>query len=172
MAEDEKVEDLGPDKLADLEACRAWVREQTSAPRPTETSSDKVRLIGEILESGSVQPHERQKLHALGVVLGDALAQEIPGMAWKMVTNQLGRHLALVYRDISITLLPVTMISRRLEKGEPVQIGDLFTATCAHVQEVLQRPDLDSRPQQQSQPSQPKPQGWLSRLFGRGEAGR
>jgi hypothetical protein len=151
MVKPDLYEELTPQELAGLDESRRWVLAHCSEPRATETPVGKAWLISEILQRNFVQPDETSKLMALGVLFGDALAQEIPSLSWKAVTDQFGRSPALVYGDTSVTLFPVTMISRRIERGESFDAVELFAATCAEVRQFSQRRDLAPRPRASSQ---------------------
>ena len=58
-----------------------------------------------------------------------------------MVEDQYGRDPALKYKDSSIIIFPLTMISKRVEKGEQVDVFALFNDTAAKVEDLLGQDD-------------------------------
>ena len=122
-----KTDDLRADELADLEAKRAWVRDHFSDEKrgDYEKLAGKLKVLDVILGNGWVQPTETIKLQCLGVTFGDALAQEL-GLTWIAIEDERGRDPGLVIPGTSIQLFPMTSISKRVERGESVDVYELF----------------------------------------------
>ena len=57
--------------------------------------------------------------------MGEVFAKEL-GFHWVIVEDQYGRDLALQYEKTSIIIFPLTMISKRVEKGEKPNLADIF----------------------------------------------
>jgi hypothetical protein len=76
------------------------------------------------------------KLQSLGIALGDALAQKL-GLQWVAVQDEYGRDPALRLEGTSVLLFPLTMISKRIERGEDVDVYQLFEGVCAKVGEII-----------------------------------
>jgi len=120
-------EPLGPEDLANLDAARAWVKghfteNQDEKYAPIE---GKLRVIDAILGNGWIELSETRKLQSLGVAFGDAIAQKLM-LDWVMVDDEFGRSPALNWPGSSLICSPVTMISKRVEEGERVDVYDLF----------------------------------------------
>jgi hypothetical protein len=98
----------------------------------------KLVLVDTILTSGWVRSDETWKLHSLGVALGDALMERM-GLQWVIIEDEYGRDVALQDGDTSLRLFPLTMISKRVEKGESVDVTDLFNKVCAGTDEYRRR---------------------------------
>lgn len=86
----------------------------------------KVQVLQAVLDNGWVVQGEAAKLQALGVVFGDALA-ELLGAPWVIVDDEYGRDLALLVSDDPVLLFPVTMIAKRVEDGQPVDVTELLS---------------------------------------------
>jgi hypothetical protein len=71
------------------------------------------------------QPYE---LRSLGVAFGDVLASELP-LSWVMVTDEYGTDLTLRYKDKPVNINALTMISKRVERGEVVNLARLLQIT-------------------------------------------
>jgi hypothetical protein len=78
------------------------------------------------------------KLQCLGITFGDAVAQEL-GLEWVSVEDEYGRDPALRLSGTSVILFPLTMISKRMERGEEVDILAMFRGTCERVREIVAR---------------------------------
>jgi len=59
----------------------------------------------------------------MGICFGDALASYIPGLNWMLVTDEYGTDPTLRYRNSSLQINALTMISKRFEGGEEVNIA-------------------------------------------------
>ena len=133
----QSIHELSSEEITRLEAQRKWVREhyEPAAQKNYETVKGKVRLIAAIIGNAWIEPHETIKLQSLGVSLGDAIAQEL-GLEWVAVEDEFGRDPALILRGTSIKIFPVTMISKRIERGEQVDAVEMFGNTCKTILEI------------------------------------
>jgi hypothetical protein len=137
MDMDQKCEPLNPDDIADLAAKRTWVREHydEAARHKYDTLDGKLRLIDTILRNKWIAPGETLKLQRLGVTFGDALAQKL-GLTWVAVEDQYGRDPALTVEGTSILAFPLTSISKRVERGEEVEVYGLFEDACGTIERL------------------------------------
>jgi len=134
---DQKLQSLNSDDIADLEAKRTWVRDHydEAAQHKYNTLDGKLRLLDTILQNGWIAPDETLKLQCLGVTFGDALAQRL-GLTWVAVEDEYGRDPALTLDGTSVRVFPLTSISKRVERGENVEVYQLFEAACAAIERV------------------------------------
>ncbi|ARZ74956.1 hypothetical protein CCR98_12460 [Stenotrophomonas sp. WZN-1] len=63
---------------------------------------------------------------ALGVAFGDTLAQRVPGLAWMQVTDAWGIDAVLRYADSSLQIGASTLLLKRVEQGEVIDIAHLL----------------------------------------------
>jgi hypothetical protein len=135
----ETVSDL---LLPNVDTARAWVRDffTPEARHKYDALAEKLRLLQAILDAGWIEPSETAKLQCLGIALGDALVQEL-GMEWVMVEDEKGRDPAIRMPGTTVILFPLTMISKRIERGETVDVGDLFRGVATRARELAQNPD-------------------------------
>lgn len=80
-----------------------------------------LRVVQDLLDRGVLAPDQTYELQALGVVVGDVLAQQL-GLDWVAVEDGYGRSRALAGENATTLLFPVTMISRRVEAGIEVDV--------------------------------------------------
>ena len=127
--------------LSEIEAMRTWVREHyTPETRHLYDSvSGKINLLETILANPWIEPTETLKLQCLGITLGDALAQQLgpEWINWVMVSDEYGRDPALQVTGTSILIFPLTMISKRIEAGEKVIVGEMFNQTILKIKDIL-----------------------------------
>jgi hypothetical protein len=95
----------------------------------------KLGLIRAILAENIFEPNQTYELQCLGVVLGDAFVQELE-MEWIIVEDDTGRDPAVRVPGTTIILYALTMISKRIERGDKVDVFDLFNWAAAKVEEM------------------------------------
>jgi hypothetical protein len=100
-----------------------------------QTTAGKLGTIRAILRSNVFGPTQKYELQCLGIVLGDAFVLEL-GMEWVMVEDEYGRDPALKMPGSSIILYPLTMISRRIERGEKVEIFEFFNNVLSQIAQI------------------------------------
>jgi len=134
---DEKIEPLSNEDVARLDAQRDWVRNHydLEARHKFDTVDGKLRLIDIILREKWISVHETWKLQSLGVVFGDALVQS-QGFHWIMIEDEYGRDPTICVPCTTIKLHCLTVISKRIEDGEDVDVHQLFDQICEHVVEL------------------------------------
>jgi hypothetical protein len=99
------------------------------------TATGKLGTIRALLQAGTFKREQTYELQCLGIVLGDAFVQDL-GMEWIMVEDEYGRDPAIRMPNTSIILYPLTMISKRIERGEQVDVFDLFNGVATQVEDL------------------------------------
>jgi Domain of unknown function (DUF3806) len=102
------------------------------------TAAGKLGTLRAILDGNVFNAKQTHELQCLGIVLGDAFVLDL-GMEWVMVEDAHGRDPAVRVPGTSIILFPLTMISKRVERGEKVDVFDLFNGIAADVEAVRKR---------------------------------
>ena len=100
-----------------------------------QTPAGKLGTLRALLKSKAFRRDQTYELQAMGVVLGDVFAQDM-GFHWIIVEDEYGRDPALQYQDTSILLYPLTMISKRIERSEEVDVFDLYNGMAAEAQKA------------------------------------
>ncbi len=65
------------------------------------------------------------ELQSLGIVLGDALTGSVDGLAWWEVTDEYGTDPTLRYKETTLQINALTMISKRVEDGEECDVAHM-----------------------------------------------
>jgi hypothetical protein len=120
-----------------IDSQRRWVQDHfdESSRHLYESRDEKLRLLQAILDAKWIAPDETVKLQCLGVAFGDALAQDL-GLEWVMVEDEYGRDPAVRKPGTTVIAFPLTMISKRLERGETVDVRDLFERTSKDIAQM------------------------------------
>jgi len=124
-----------------IEHQRSWVKGHLAEKSTLQydTTEGKLSLLQGILDNGYYQKNQTMELQSLGVTFGDALQQTLD-LEWVEVEDEYGVDPALRHRDVvtykNILLFPLTMLSKRIENGETVDVGDLFRNICDQIKEI------------------------------------
>src|SRR5215467_15261872 len=102
------------------------------------TAAGKLGLLRALIENRVFKPSQTYELQSMGIVLGDAFVQEL-GMEWVIVQDAYGRDPAVRLPRTSIIIFPLTMISKRIEKGEQVDVFDLFNGVANEVETLRKK---------------------------------
>ncbi|MCW2601816.1 MAG: hypothetical protein JWM02_3645 [Frankiales bacterium] len=101
------------------------------------TAAGKLALLHALVEQRIFQRTQTYELQSMGVIMGDTFVQEL-GMEWVLVEDSYGRDAAVRVPGTSILIYPLTLISKRIEKGEQIDVFDLFNG-IAHEVETLKK---------------------------------
>ena len=110
-------------------------RRQLGAAFSGDPSRD-ISTLQRLLDERIVEPHQRQELQAMGIILGDLLAVRLE-MKWVIYEDNLGRSRALQLNDSDNFLFPVTMISRRREVGNNTPVQAIFDKAVATIEPLI-----------------------------------
>jgi uncharacterized protein DUF3806 len=84
-------------------------------------------LLQRAIDAPALSQHETVGWQSLGIAFGMILAREL-GLCWVMVDDEYGRDPALQYENTTTLIFPLTIISKRIERGEPPVLRELFDA--------------------------------------------
>ena len=133
----EEVTQLSDNDRAYLDELRKWLRghfpEGESAKY--DEIGGKLAVVQAILDNRWFDPNQAWQLQALGVGMGDALAQQL-GMGWVIIDDEHGREPILQLPGTSFRLGAFTMIQKRVIQGENIDVPSLFEAFCHSVEEI------------------------------------
>lgn len=135
---EQKVTAPNAEDLERLRAQRAVVEgfiADESRARYDETAAGKLGALRALLEANVFRADQTYELQSLGIVLGDAFVQEL-GMEWVTVEDEYGRDPAIRVPGTTILIFPLTMISKRVERGEAVDVFDLFNGVASQIDQI------------------------------------
>jgi hypothetical protein len=121
-----------------IESQRNWVKSHFSkdALYKYETTDGKLYLLQTILDKKFYKKDETWELQSLGITFGDALAEKL-NLEWVEIEDDYGIDPALRYKETSILLFPLTMISKRIENDEEINIEEFFHGVCNKINELV-----------------------------------
>lgn len=90
----------------------------------TKTVTD-LPVLQRLIDDNAFNKTQTYELQSLGVAFGDVLASELP-VSWVMVTDEYGTDPTLRYKDKPVNINALTMISKRVERGEVVNLVQLL----------------------------------------------
>lgn len=139
---EQKIKKITEEMTLRLESQRNWVRnhlEQASF-ESYNTVQGKLTLLDTILNSNWITKDETNKLQCLGVTFGDIFVQDL-NFIWVEIEDQYGIDPALKFENTSLILFPLTMISKRIENDEIVNIVELYNSLKVKVLELKDQVD-------------------------------
>lgn len=122
----------------DLAAARQWFEVQARAVNGrTKTAEDKVSTIDAIIRAKSFSRSDWLYWQYLGVILGDAIAQKT-GFRWVDIEGVYGETAGLTKEgaESDVTIFPIEMLWKRVQRGETVDARFLFDALVPYVNKV------------------------------------
>lgn len=144
----QKIEPLNADDLARIVKQRAVVERYLGSDaenlKKYQSAAGKLGLLRALLEQNVFQPDQTYELQCMGIILGDALVQHC-GVEWRAVEDEYGRDPCVQVPGTTIVLFPLTMISKRIERGEKVDVFDLFNTSGAKIEELRKIADRETR---------------------------
>jgi len=123
--------DLSPQDASRLNQQRAVIttvaRQRYGTKSLTATKAD-LPVLQRLLDDRVFGVSQTYQLQCLGVAFGDVLASELP-LHWVMVTDEFGTDPTLRFKKTSVNVNALTMISKRVERGEAVSLTALLSTT-------------------------------------------
>ncbi len=85
-----------------------------------------------MIDDKAFSKSQTYELQSLGIAFGDVMASELP-LRWVMVTDEYGTDPTLRFKGTTVQINALTMISKRVEKDEKVNLSDLLRITREQV---------------------------------------
>ena len=98
-------------------------------------TKDDLPVLQKLVDERAFSKSQTYELQCLGVAFGDVLASELP-MRWVMVADEYGTDPTLRYKHTTINVNALTMISKRVERGEAVNLSELLRVMRDQVSQV------------------------------------
>jgi len=123
--------DLSPAYTTRLNQQRAVVlaaaKQRYGTAALTRTKAD-LPVLQRLIDDSAFKKSQTYQLQCLGIAFGDVLAGELH-LHWTMVTDEYGTDPTLRFEHTTATINALTMISKRVEGGEPVNLAQLLSIT-------------------------------------------
>jgi hypothetical protein len=118
-----KFTELSDEDSTRLEQQRAVVlaaAKQRYGTALTRTKRD-LPILQNLINDRVFKKSQTYELQSLGVAFGDVLASEFP-LRWVMVTDEFGTDPTLRFKETTIQINALTVISKRVERDEEVNV--------------------------------------------------
>jgi hypothetical protein len=93
-------------------------------------------MLQRVLDSGQIEAEATYALQSLGMALGKVFVNNNNEYDWWMVEDEYGRDPAVRLKETSLLLFPQTMISKRVEDGEEVNVPELYAGLIERLAEI------------------------------------
>jgi len=93
----------------------------------TRTKGD-LPVLQKLIDDRVFNKSQTYELESLGVAFGDVLASELP-LRWVIITDEFGTDPTLRFKNMDVNVNPVTMISKRVQRDEHVNVSELLRIT-------------------------------------------
>ena len=125
-----KFSRLSPDDEGRLERQRAVIAAAASRyglAKLSRTKSD-LPVLQKLIDERAFRSSQTYELQCLGVAFGDVLSSEFP-LQWEMVTDEYGTDPTLRFKKTTLHFNALTMISKRIERNERIDLSELLHTT-------------------------------------------
>ena len=91
-----------------------------------------LEILQRLLDSRAIDREDVFEQQALGLALGDVMAQNLD-LHWVVVDDDYGRSRALRWKEEQDLFFPVTLFSKRIQQGRPVEVHELYDVVADRV---------------------------------------
>jgi hypothetical protein len=130
-AAEPRFTELSREDSARLEQQRAVIAAATKRRYGT-TALTRTRrdlpVLQALIDEGVFKKSQTYELQSLGVAFGDVLVSELP-LRWVMVTDEFGTDPTLRFKQTTLQVNALTVISKRVERDERVNLSNLLSVT-------------------------------------------
>jgi hypothetical protein len=115
----------------------AAARQRYGTAELSRTKGD-LPILQRLIDDKVFKKSQTYELQSLGVVFGDVLASELP-LRWVMIADEYGTDPTLRFKNTSVNINALTMISKRVERDEPVDVFSLLQTNREVLSEAEKR---------------------------------
>lgn len=101
-------------------------------------SEASLGLLQRVVDDRLIDEAHTYGLQCLGVVFGMVYRENQPGFDWWIVEDEHGRDPCLRYRETSLQLNVLTMLSKRIEQQRPVDVSEMYRGTVELVRSGIE----------------------------------
>lgn len=102
---------------------------------PLEQSTRDLSPLQRLVSSEGMQEANAEAWFAVGIAFGDVLRSMTGTLEWCLVTDQTGTFAALKPRDKSIYISAPTLLWKRFQRGEVIDLSHLARRLLSYVEE-------------------------------------
>lgn len=91
-------------------------------------SLEDLSRLQAVIDSDQVPIENTQELQSLGIVFAKVFVNETPNYDWWIVEDEYGKDACLRFKETSLLIFPLTILSKRIEDGEKFDVSELLHA--------------------------------------------
>lgn len=99
---------------------------------------ESILLIQKAIDENKYQAGQTYEWQSLGIALGDYIQYKNHNFHWAIVRDEYGRDLSLQYKNLSLAIFPMTMISKRIEDKKQVNVIGLINEVKDTIEKVVE----------------------------------
>ena len=103
------------------------IRQRYGIVALTQTADD-LPILQRLIDDRAFNKTQTYELQSVGVAFGDVLSSELP-LRWVIVTDEYGTDPTLRFKGTTVQINALTMISKRIERDETVNLDQLLQTT-------------------------------------------
>jgi len=116
------------------------VRQRYAISALTRTTAD-LPVLQRLIDDRAFNKTQTYELQSLGVAFGDVSSSELP-LRWVIVTDEYGTDPTLRFKSTTVQINALTMISKRIERDETVNLEQLLQTTRERLRRLSQKGKL------------------------------
>ncbi len=89
-----------------------------------------------IIESKQIPVENTKELQSFGIILGKVFVNETPDYDWWVVNDEHGKDVCIRYKETSLLIFPLTIISKRIEDGELFDVVELYRLLTVDLERI------------------------------------
>ena len=128
VAPEPKFSELSPQDKVRIDQQRALVaavvKQRYGIAELSRTKKD-LPILQRLIDDKVFNKSQTYELQSLGIVFGDVLATEL-SLRWVMITDQYGTDPTLRFKNTSINVNALTMISKRVQRDVQIDVSSLL----------------------------------------------
>lgn len=93
-------------------------------------------LLQRVLDFKFLEPEATYSLQALGIAFGKVFVENNAHYDWWMIEDEYGRDPAIRYKETTLLVFPQTMLSKRVEDGDEVDVEAMYSGLCEQLEEI------------------------------------
>lgn len=139
---DIRFDPLPPALFAHMQQQRAKVAAQVASAFPAVPVQWPLlpSTLQRVVDAELINHEDCEGWEALGVAFGDCLAQRVPALGWVQVTDAWGVDAVLRYGDANIMVSACTLLIKRIEERDTIDINHLIECLEAFVIQQARKP--------------------------------
>lgn len=102
-------------------------------------NGEALAFLQDVLTRRDYEADDTVYYKALGMLFGSCLQYQYEDFHWVVVSDEYGREMALQYRDYALQCFPISMITKRIEDGEDIDVQYLMDEVTSHIESAVQK---------------------------------